>query len=45
MDMLAMQEKCDDVVVENPLNWLMEEPKEVTSLWQPSELKANEELL
>ncbi|WP_171306386.1 hypothetical protein [Vibrio rotiferianus] len=45
MDRLATHEKIDDLVSEAIVDWLTQEPVEITSHWIPSEFGINEELV
>lgn len=45
MDRLITREKLDDLVSEAPVDWLTQEPVEMTSHWLPNEFGINEELV
>ncbi|WP_274026737.1 hypothetical protein [Vibrio parahaemolyticus] len=45
MDVLIMAEKHDELLSDLPVEWLVQEPKEITSNWLPNEFGINEELI
>lgn len=45
MDVLMIKENYDELLSDAPLDWLVQEPKEVTSHWLPTDFGINEELI
>lgn len=45
MDMLITLEKVEDLLLDTPVDWLVQEPSEMTSHWTPNEYGVNEELV
>ncbi|MGR4988416.1 hypothetical protein [Vibrio sp. WZ-1] len=45
MDWRIKKEVGCDSLLEAQVDWLIQDPEEVTSLWTPSELGTNEELI
>lgn len=45
MDVLMIKENYDELQSDAPLDWLVQEPKEVTSHWLPTDFGINEELI
>ncbi|HCG8566561.1 hypothetical protein [Vibrio parahaemolyticus] len=45
MDVLIMVEKHDELLSDLPVEWLVQEPQEITSHWLPNEFGINEELI
>ncbi|CAH1606796.1 MULTISPECIES: hypothetical protein [Vibrio] len=45
MDKLIMQENADELLSDSPVDWLVQEPREITSHWNPKEFGINEELI
>ncbi|MDF4255154.1 hypothetical protein P7M41_02170 [Vibrio parahaemolyticus] len=45
MDVLIMAEKHDELLPDLPVEWLVQEPQEITSHWLPNEFGINEELI
>ncbi|MFY2160612.1 hypothetical protein ACOSZG_09970 [Vibrio alginolyticus] len=45
MDVLMIKENYDELLSDAPLDWLVQEPKEVTPHWLPTDFGINEELI
>ncbi|ELV8721979.1 hypothetical protein QNE44_002117 [Vibrio harveyi] len=45
MDRLAVRENFDELQSDSPVDWLTQEPVEITSHWIPNEYGINEELV
>ncbi|MDV6250747.1 hypothetical protein [Vibrio sp. EA2] len=45
MDVLMVSERYDELLSDTPLEWLVQEPTEMTSHWVPTEFGINEELV
>ncbi len=45
MDVLMISKKYDELLSEAPVEWLVQEPKELTSYLRPTECGINEELI
>ncbi len=45
MEGFKFSERYDELLSDKPLEWLVQEPSEVTSYWVPSEFGINEELV
>ncbi len=45
MEVLTFSERYDELLSDTPLEWLVQEPNEVTSYWVPAEFGINEELV